>query len=158
MSIPSTLPGDDFPVAGGNSVSSSTTVDGLVSGMNTTQVIAQLMQVAAQPQTDLRNQVTKQNAVISAYQSVNVKMNALQTAAEAFTAPSPLIPTNPTWQSAKATSSSSAVVATASSGATTGTFTFDVTALAKAQVTTARGFTATDPVTAGAGLDLTVGS
>jgi flagellar hook-associated protein 2 len=139
-------------------VSSSTTVDGLVSGMNTTQVIAQLMQLAAQPQTDLKNQVTKQNGVISAYQSVNAKMNALQTAAETFTAPSPLIPTNPTWQSAKATSSSSAVVATATAGATAGSFTFDVTALAKAQVTTARGFTATDPITTGSGLDLTVGT
>jgi flagellar hook-associated protein 2 len=139
-------------------VSSSTTVDGLVSGMNTTQVIAQLMQLAAQPQTNLKNQLTKENAVISAYQSVNAKMKALQTAAEAFTQPSPLIPINPTWQTAKATSSSSAVVATASAGATAGTFTFDVTALAKAQVTTARGFTATDPITTGSGLDLTVGT
>src|SRR5207244_231470 len=124
----------------------------------TTQVIAQLMQLAAQPQTNLKNQLTKENAVISAYQSVNAKMNALQTAAEAFTPPSALIPTNPTWQAAKATSSSSAVVATASAGATAGSFTFDVTALAKAQVTTARGFTATDPITTGSGLDLTVGA
>src|SRR5205809_1053902 len=31
-------------------MSSTTTVDGLVSGMQTTQVISQLMQVAAQPQ------------------------------------------------------------------------------------------------------------
>ena len=38
-------------------MSSSTTVDGLISGMNTTQVIAQLMQLAAQPQTDLKNQI-----------------------------------------------------------------------------------------------------
>src|SRR5436309_14841084 len=90
------------PHGGRNTVSSSTTVDGLVSGMNTTQVIAQLMQVAAQPQTDLKNQVAKENAVISAYQSVNNRLAALKTAAEAFTPPSPLVPTNPTWQSVKA--------------------------------------------------------
>jgi len=54
-------------------VSSSTTVDGLVSGMNTTQVIAQLMQLAAQPQTDLKNQVAQENTVISAYQSVKAE-------------------------------------------------------------------------------------
>src|SRR5256885_12334286 len=74
---------------GRNPVSSSTTVDGLVSGMNTTQVIAQLMQLAAQPQTDLKNQVAQENTVISAYQSVNSRLAALQTAAGAFTQPSP---------------------------------------------------------------------
>ncbi len=138
-------------------MSSSTTVDGLVSGMNTTQVIAQLMQLAAQPQTDLKNQVAQENTVISAYQSVNSRLAALQTAAEAFTQPSPLIPTNPTWQSVKATSSTTGVVATATAGAAAGTFGFDVTALAKAQVTTAR-VDPTNPVTWGSGLDVTVGS
>jgi flagellar hook-associated protein 2 len=125
--------------------------------MNTTQVIAQLMQVAAQPQTDLKNQVAKENTVISAYQSVNNRLAALRTAAQAFTPPSPLVPTNPTWQSVKASSSSTAVVATASAGAATGTFTFDVTALAKAQVTTAR-VDASSAITTGSGLDVTVGS
>jgi flagellar hook-associated protein 2 len=125
--------------------------------MNTTQVIAGLMQVAAQPQTNLKSQVAKENGVISAYQSLNTRMAALRTAAQAFTAPSPLIPTNPTWQSVKATSSSTAVVATASAGAATGTFTFDVTALAKAQLTTARVDPA-GPVTLGSGIDLTVGT
>jgi flagellar hook-associated protein 2 len=125
--------------------------------MNTTQVIAGLMQVAAQPQTNLKSQVAKENGVISAYQSLNTRMAALRTAAQAFTAPSPLIPTNPTWQSVKATSSSTAVVATASAGAATGTFTFDVTGLAKGQVTTARP-AAAGPVTTGSGIDLTVGT
>jgi len=136
---------------------STTTVDGLVSGMNTSQVISQLMQLAAQPQTNLKNAVTKENAVISAYQSVNSRLAALQTAAEAFTPPSALTPVNPTWQSAKATSSSTAVTATASVGAPTGTFTFDVTALAKGQITTAN-VAAAGPVTTGSGLDVTVGT
>jgi flagellar hook-associated protein 2 len=125
--------------------------------MNTTQVIAQLMQVAAQPQTDLKTQVAKENTVLSAYQSVNTRLAALRTAAEAFTAPSALIPTNPTWQSVKASSSSTAVVATASAGAAPGTFTFDVTGLAKAQVTTAR-VDPSSPITTGGGLDFMVGS
>ncbi len=138
-------------------MTSLTTVDGLVSGMNTTQVISQLMQLAAQPQTNLKTEVSKENAVISAYQSVNAKMAALKTAAEAFTPPSALTPTNPTWQSVKATSSSTAVTATAAIGATPGTFTFGVTALAAAQVTTAS-VAAAGPVTTGNGLDLTVGT
>src|SRR5438045_289954 len=93
---------------GEDDMGSTTTVDGLVSGMNTSQVISQLMQLAAQPQTNLKNAVTKENAVISAYQSVNSRLAALQTAAEAFTPPSALTPVNPTWQSAKATSSATA--------------------------------------------------
>jgi flagellar hook-associated protein 2 len=138
-------------------MSSTTTVDGLVSGLQTTQVIAQLMQVAAQPQTVLKSEVASENKVVSAYQSVNSRLLAVQTAAEAFTAPSALVPTNPTWQSVKATSSSSAVVATATAGAATGSFNFDVTALAKAQVSTAVMDPAA-PGTTGAGIDLTVGS
>ena len=65
---------------GEDDMGSTTTVDGLVSGMNTSQVISQLMQLAAQPQTNLKNAVTKENAVISAYQSVNSRLAALQTA------------------------------------------------------------------------------
>ena len=138
-------------------MSSTTSVDGLVSGLNTTQIISQLMQVAAQPQTDLRTAVAKENTVVSAYQSVNSKLLALQTAAEAFTAPSALVPTNPTWQSVKATSSSSAVVATATAGATSGSFTFNVTGLAQAQVSTAA-LDPNGPATTGSGIDLTIGS
>src|SRR5204863_5662588 len=125
--------------------------------MNTTQVISQLMQLAARPQTNLKTAVSKETVVISAYQSVNNKLAALKTAAEAFTPPSALTPVNPTWQSVKAASSSTAVAATASAGATPGTFTFDVTALAAAQITTAN-VAAAGPVTTGSGLDVTVGT
>jgi flagellar hook-associated protein 2 len=116
--------------------------------MNTSQVIAQLMQLEAQPQTNLKNQVSQENLIISAYQTVNSKMAALQTAAEAFTAPNALTPTNPTWQAAKATSSSTAVTATATAGATTGSFTFNAK-VAKAQVTTASFASASSTATAG---------
>jgi flagellar hook-associated protein 2 len=115
-------------------------VDGLISGMNTSQVIAQLMQIEATPQTNLKNQVSKQNLIISAYQAVNSRMAALKNAAEAFTPPNSLTPTNPTWQAVKATSSSSSVTATATAGATAGSLTFNVKSLAKAQVTTTATF------------------
>ncbi|MCW2639767.1 MAG: Flagellar hook-associated protein 2 [Dactylosporangium sp.] len=130
-------------------------VDGLISGMSTSAVIAQLMQLEAMPQTNLKNQVSKENLTISAYQAINSRMAALKTAAEAFTPPNSLTPTNPTWQAVKATSSATSVTATATTGATVGSLTFDVTALAKAQVTTAN-VAATGPVTTGSGLDLTV--
>jgi flagellar hook-associated protein 2 len=113
------------------------------------------MQLEARPQTNLKNQVSKENLIIGAYQAVNSRMAALKTAAEAFTPPNSLTPTNPTWQAVKATSSATSVTATATTGATVGSLTFDVTALAKAQVTTAS-VAATGPVTTGSGLDLTV--
>jgi flagellar hook-associated protein 2 len=123
--------------------------------MSTSQVIAQLMQLEARPQTQLKSQVSRQNLVISAYQAVNSRMATLKSAAEAFTAPNALTPTNPTWKSVKAASSAPSVTATATTGATVGNVTFDVTALAKAQVTTAS-VAAGGPVTTGSGLDLTV--
>jgi flagellar hook-associated protein 2 len=137
-------------------VSSLSTVDGLVSGLSTSSVISQLMQVEAQPQTNLKNQVTKQNTVISAYQSVNSKFTALQTAAQAFTSTG-LAPVNATWQSVKATSSSTAITATATAGAPTGTTTFSVTSLAKAQVSTAE-LPPGSPISDTDGLTFTVGT
>jgi flagellar hook-associated protein 2 len=138
-----------------NEVPSVGSVDGLISGMNTSQVIAQLMQLEARPQANLKAQVSSENLVISAYQAINSRMAALKTAAEAFTAPNALTPTNPTWKTVKATASDTSVTATATTGATVGNLTFDVKALAKAQVTTTS-VAASGPVTTGSGIDLTV--
>ncbi|NJC66351.1 flagellar filament capping protein FliD [Planosporangium flavigriseum] len=124
--------------------------------MNTSQVIDQLMQLEARPQTMLKAKVSKENLIVAAYQAVNSKMAALKTAAEAFTAPNALTPTNPTWQAVKATSSATSVTATATTGASPVSLTFDVTALAKAQVTTASYASATATATTGSSVDLTV--
>jgi flagellar hook-associated protein 2 len=127
----------------------TSSVDGLISGLSTTALISQLMQVEALPQTSLKNKVTTEQKAITAFQSVNTRLAALQTAAAALTKAA-------TWQGVKATSSSDAVVATASAGAVPGDFTFDVTALAKAHMVTL----AADPagaMTAGGGLDVSIG-
>ena len=112
----------------------ATTVDGLVSGMSTSTMISQLMQIEAAPQTRLKDKVTAAQSSVTAYQSVNTKLAALKTAADDLSQLS-------TWRSVKPVSSSPAVTATAVSGsldATAGSITFDVVALARAQVTTAR--------------------
>ncbi len=49
-------------------------VSGLVSGIDTSSLISQLMTVAAAPQTALQNQVTTDQAQISAYQSINSQL------------------------------------------------------------------------------------
>ncbi len=49
-------------------------IDGLASGLNTTQLIAQLMQVEAIPQTQLKATVASTNKVITALQGLNTSV------------------------------------------------------------------------------------
>lgn len=105
-------------------------ISGLSSGIDTASLISQLMTVAAQPQTQLKNQLSVQQNVLTAYQAINTKLTALQTAADALKQPS-------TWAATKAASSSTSVVASTTSGATSGSATtFDVIRLATAQIST----------------------
>ncbi|HTZ44595.1 MAG TPA: flagellar filament capping protein FliD [Jatrophihabitans sp.] len=109
---------------------SSFSVGGLASGIDTTSLISQLMTVAAQPQTALKNQLATEQSVVSEYQAINAKLTAFQTAANALSQSS-------AWAAAKATASTSSVIATTTAGATIGSSaTFDVVQLATAQVST----------------------
>jgi flagellar capping protein FliD len=98
-------------------------VDGLVSGLDTTSLINQLMTAESQPQTALKNKASAAQADAAAYRAVNTRFDALRTAAAALT-------TDAAWQSTKATSSSPTVTATASATAAAGSVTFAVTELA----------------------------
>src|SRR3954447_21996047 len=101
----------------------SMSIDGLVSGMNTTDLVNQLMQAEALPQTMLKNKVTTQNKVVTAYQNINTKMAALATAAKALGGAD-------AWGAMKATSSSDAAVVTARAGASSGSLSFKVESVA----------------------------
>jgi len=105
-------------------------IAGLSSGIDTTSLISQLMTVAAQPQNALKTQLSNQQTLVSAYQSLNTKLQALQTAADAVNNPD-------TWTAAKASSSNTSVIASTTTGAVAGSSaTFDVTQLASAQIST----------------------
>jgi flagellar hook-associated protein 2 len=119
---------------GGDTVASA--VDGLVSGLSTTSLISQLMQVESQGQAKLQSKVKSQQTVIAAYQAINARFATLTTNADALT--NDTMAELPLWQPAAATSSSDAIKATASAGATTGEFTFDVKYLAKSHVINAK--------------------
>ena len=109
---------------------SAFSISGLSSGIDTASLISQLMKVAAQPQTQLKNQLSLQQSELTAYQSINTKLTALQAAADAVKQAS-------TWAAAKAVSSSTAVIASTTSDAVSGsTTTFDVIRLATAQIST----------------------
>jgi flagellar capping protein FliD len=102
----------------------SMSVDGLVSGMDTTTIISQLMQAEAGPQTALKTKLSTTQKAASAYQTVNTTFLAVTAAADAALKPD-------LWTTTRATSSSTAnATATASSGALTGSLTFSVTQLA----------------------------
>ncbi len=109
---------------------SAFSISGLSSGIDTNSLISQLMTVAAQPQTQLKNQLSVQQNTLTAYQSINTKLTALQAAADAVKQAS-------TWGATKAVSSSTAVVASTTSAAIAGSAaTFDVIRMATAQIST----------------------
>lgn len=111
----------------------SISVSGLLGGtagqIDVTSLISQLMQAKAIPQSQLKDQLTNVQSELSAYQAINTKMTALQTAAQALTDPSG-------WTTTAATSSSPTVVATSTGAAQAGATTFDVTRLAAGQIST----------------------
>ena len=100
-------------------------VDGLISGLDTTSLINQLLQVEAAPQQALRNKVVAQQRVVTAYQTVNARFVALQTAAEALIG-------DTAWDPVKATSSTTSVVASVTAGAQTGSLGLYVDTVASA--------------------------
>jgi len=102
-------------------------VDGLVSGLDTSSIIASLLQVDAAPQTALKKKASTEQSEVTAYQGINTKMAALQAAAEN-------LQKSTAWTPTTATSSNTAVTATTTSSSTvTGSLTFDVTSLASAR-------------------------
>ena len=104
-------------------------IDGLITGMNTTDTIAQLMKLEAAPQTALKNKITTANKVVSAYQSVNTRLSSIVAAAKA-------LGDADTWNSTKATASSDALVVSAQAGASMGSFSFHVDQLAATHTVT----------------------
>ena len=104
----------------------TTSVDGLVSGLNTSDIINKLMQIERQPQDALKSQLALLNSRITAYQSVNTKMSAVSGAAKALS-------TLAGWNVFAATSTApTAVTATATSAANVGSLSFTVDKLATA--------------------------
>ena len=59
-------------------------VDGLASGLDTTTIVNQLMQLEQQPQARLQKQLSTQTSVINDYQSISTRLRALDTATKAL--------------------------------------------------------------------------
>jgi flagellar hook-associated protein 2 len=96
-----------------SSISGTTSISGLVSGLDTSSIITQLMQVEAQTQTNLKTKVTTEQSNVTSLQDLNSAFAALSTAA------SDLSKTT-AWNPTKVTSSSTLVTASAGANAVTG--------------------------------------
>jgi len=103
----------------------TSTISGLISGMNTADIIDQLMTLNAQPQTNLKTQVTTEQASVTALQSLNAQVAAIGTKAAALASASG-------WKPVTTSSSSTDVSVAAAAGASTGSVSFTVNKLASA--------------------------
>jgi len=113
---------------------SSMGIDGLISGLNTTDLINQLMSVESGPQTLLKTKQSDTQKFVAALQSLNTKVASLGTAATAAS-------TSTSWAALTATSSASSVTATATTSASPTQVSFTVDKLAQRQVSLTDVFT-----------------
>lgn len=113
----------------------SLAIDGLVSGLNTTDLINQLMTVESQPQTLLKAKVTTTQTLVSAFQSLNTSVASLASFAKATALPT-------ATNLFSTTSSATSVTVTAGNGAAPGQLDLSVTSTAKTQVSVTAAMTA----------------
>jgi flagellar hook-associated protein 2 len=105
---------------------STSSIDGLISGMSTASVITQLLSIDKQPQVRLQVRKAEATATVNAYRELNTRFSALQSAGEK-------VANLTAWKAHAAKSSSTEVTVSASTTALNGSITFDVSQIAKAQ-------------------------
>jgi flagellar hook-associated protein 2 len=105
----------------------TSSIDGLVSGLNTTDIINRLLEAERAPIARIQSRATKQDSIVSAWQSVSSAMGAFRTATTALVNAS-------SFEKRTTTSSDASIVtATAAPGAPVGNLSMRVIALATAQ-------------------------
>ncbi|WP_432546573.1 flagellar filament capping protein FliD [Kineococcus sp. SYSU DK004] len=113
---------------------SSSTVDGLISGLDTSSIVNQLIAVDSSVKTRLQSGVSAAQLKVTAYQSVNAKMAALQTAADNLQKAT-------AWSPATATSSQEGVSVATTGSVLPGAFSVTVTQAASGRSVTSSALT-----------------
>lgn len=118
---------------------------GLISGINTGQLIDSLIAIEARPQTLVKNRNTELTAQQVAFQDISAKLLAFKLTADSLA--------KATTFNANTTTSSdpSVVTATSAASASPGVYNFTVSRLVSSQQVITRGFTDTDSTAVGAG-------
>jgi len=118
---------------------------GLVSGINSKDIIDQLMSLESRPKQQLQTRIESVNAQKLAYTDLSTRLAAMKITGQSLKKIS-------TFQAANATSSNEDVLtATASNGAAIGAYQFQVARLVSTQQTVSRGFVDFDSAKIGAG-------
>lgn len=118
---------------------------GLISGINSQQIIEQLMKLEARPKTVLQSRIDQANKQKLAYTDLSTRLTALKLSATTLKKTS-------TFETSNALSSNpDAISATAASGSAKGTFQFQVARLVTSQQSVSRGMadSTTTPVASG---------
>lgn len=111
---------------------------GIFSGINTAQLIDQLMAVEARPKQLIQNRILQLQLQSGAYLDLNTRLQSIRNAAQAFRL-------NSTFDARRAVSSDANVLgATAGNSASPGTYTFIVDRLVSTQQQLSRGFSDSD--------------
>ena len=113
-------------------------IDGMISGLNTTDLINQLMTAEAAPQALLKTSQATTTSFVTALQSFNTKVASLATSAATAALPA-------SWGAYAATSSDTSVTATTTTSAAPSELSFTVDAVASNQVSLTDAFS--DPST-----------
>ncbi len=127
---------------------SSFGIDGLASGLDTTSIINQLMQVERIPQQQLQSTLRAQTSSVTAYQVVASRLKSVTTAIAALAK-------DATWNAKATTVTGTSAQVTASAAALAGQTTIDVKSLATAARLTSTGSHALTDVVAQVPLTLT---
>ncbi len=119
-------------------MSGISTQAGIFSGINSGQIIEQLLAIEARPKLQVQKRIAQLQAQQAGYLDLNSKLGALKSAAEAFR-------TQKIFQKKSATSSNKDVLsATADATAAPGSYTFMVDRLVSSQQVLSRGFSNRD--------------
>src|SRR5438309_272154 len=123
---------------------------GLISGINSSQIIDELISLDSKPVTDLQTRIATGTAQKSAYQGLLSQLNTLKGVGDTLVNPL-------TFQAATAASSDeNTLTATAANGAAVGTYQFQVARLVSAQQAVTAGFADPNQTKVGAGT-ITIG-
>ena len=129
-------------------MAATSSIGGLVSGLDTASIIDQLMQLESQSQTRLKTQQSTAKTVLSALQSLNTTVASLKTQAETLAKPA-------TWQTMTGTVTGSGVSVSVATGASASSFSVTVDKVAVNHQIAFATEAGLDVVVAGAGVTIT---
>ncbi len=135
-------------------------VDGLTSGLDTTNIISKLIELERKPVKLFENKKTLLDNQYSTWQEFNRRLSSLETAVNAINKKSEFIGVTSSFSNNNSLATQTVLTTTASSAAASGTYTIKINSLAKAEKEVSQGFSSTSSAL-GAGygtLTITAGS